>query len=288
MKAVNKFVSDIAEQISMPEVYLDIRELIGNINSKTRDYVPVIESDSMLALRVMRIANSNYFGFSRKVENLTQALNLIGIMQLHDLLLCSLCMRAFTSIPSEVVNLKAFWLYSTQCGIASRVIAQYSFSPIINHFFTLGLVHEIGHAAMYSKASELSFQALEDSQVQNRSIQDLEHEYFGFDYAQLSKSIFELWKLPESYKQVANFHLQPNLADSKFSHEVQIINLAHSICQNPVVGLQQKLIESMRDKVPQLKHLPSNIDEIIINEIDTHAESVLNMLWPVDSQKISS
>jgi HD-like signal output (HDOD) protein len=288
MKAVNQFVSDIAEEISMPEVYLKIRKLIQNADSKTSDYVSVIESDSMLALRVMRVANSEFFGFSRKVENLTQALNLIGIMQIHDVLLCSLCMRAFSSIPSEVLNLKAFWLYSTQCGIASRVIAQYSFSPIINHFFTLGLIHEIGHAAMYSKVPELSFQVLEDSQTQNRSIEELEREYFGFDYGQLSKSLLELWKLPETYQQVANFHLHPKLADSKFSYEVQVINLAHSICQNLTAGLQPELIASARVKVAQLKHLPPNIDEIILNEINAHAESVLSMLWPVDSHQISS
>jgi len=272
----------------MPEVYLKIRTLIQDTDSYTSDYVRVIESDSMLASRVMRIANSDFFGFSRKVENLTQALNLIGVMQLHDLLLCSLCMRTFTSVPSEVLNLKAFWLYSTQCGIASRVIAQYSFSPIINHFFTLGLVHEIGHAAIYSQAPELAIQALEDSQMQNRSIQNIEREYLGFDYCQLSQSLLKLWKLPELYQQVASFHLQPKLADSQFSHEVQIINLAHAICQNPVAGLQHELIAFLRENEPLLKHLPANIDEIIIDEINTHANSVLDMLWPVDSQLLPS
>ena len=109
MKAARKFISDMAETISMPEIYLEIRQLIRNQDARIDDFVKIIETDSMLAVRVMRMANSDYLGFSRKSENLYQAINMIGVMQLHDLLLSSLCLRAFSSIPEQILNLGAFW-----------------------------------------------------------------------------------------------------------------------------------------------------------------------------------
>ncbi len=286
MNAAQKFIGDLAESVSMPKIYLDIRQFIKQPDASINDYVELIQNDSMLTNRILRIANSDFFGFSRKVETLNQALNLIGIIQLHDLLLSSLCMRTFSAIPTQVLNLKAFWHYSTQCGIAARIIAQHSFAPICNHYFTLGLMHEIGHAAMYSKMPDLSLQALEDSKTQNQPVQQLEDDYFGFNYTQAGNALMQLWHLPDVYQQVASFHLTPELADKNCQYEVQIIHLAHSICQNPVLKVHQELITSIRENVPQLINLPSNIDKIIIEELKTHTDTVLNILWPDSSQEI--
>ena len=104
MKAARLFVSDMAEHISMPDVYVAIRNLLLNSNATIDDFVEVVESDSMLAVRVMRMAQSEYFGFPRRCSNLYQAISLIGLMQLHDLMLGSLCMRGFSAIPKEVFN----------------------------------------------------------------------------------------------------------------------------------------------------------------------------------------
>lgn len=283
MKAARKFISDIAENISIPDIYLDIRQLIEQPDSQISDYVELIEKDSMLTVRIMRIANSEFFGFSRKADNLKQAINLVGVIQIQDLLLSSLCMRSFLSIPQQVLNLKAFWTYSIHCGIAARVIAQHSFAPILNHFFTLGLLHEIGHAAMYSKAPDQCLRALDDSLSQNRPIQELEREYLGYDYCETGSLLMQLWRLPEVYQQVAHYHLEPLQADKDYQYETQVIHLAHTICQNAVIGAHQELISQCVETYPQLARLPASIDRIVINEIDEHTDAVLSMLWPAGS-----
>ena len=170
MNAAREFVNGMAEHISMPEVYVAIRKLLLNSGTTIDDFVEVVERDSMLAVRIMRMAKSQYFGFPRSCETLYQAISLIGLMQLHDLMLGSLCMRTFSAIPEEILNLKAFWRYNTQCGIAARTIGQYSKTDSHHVFFTLGLLHEIGHAALFLKAPELSLQALDDSLEHNRSV----------------------------------------------------------------------------------------------------------------------
>ncbi|MCP4391542.1 MAG: HDOD domain-containing protein, partial [Gammaproteobacteria bacterium] len=227
MKAAREFVSDMAEHISMPEVYVDIRKLLLNSSTTIDDFVEVVESDSMLAVRVMRMAQSQYFGFPRSCENLHQAISLIGLMQLHDLMLGSLCMRTFSAIPEEVLNLKAFWRYNVQCGIAARTIGQFSKTDSHHVFFTLGLLHEIGHAAMFLKQPEASLRALDDSLSEQRSLAEAEQEYLGFDYGQVGSEMMQLWHLPPVYQQVAACHLEPDLADQEFQPAVNVVHLAH-------------------------------------------------------------
>jgi HD-like signal output (HDOD) protein len=286
MKAARNFISDMAEYISMPGIYLDIRRLIRNPDARIDDFVKIIETDSMLSVRVMRMANSDYLDFTRKSENLYQAINLIGIIQLHDLLLSSLCLRTFSSIPEQILNLGAFWHYGVQCGIAASTLARHSPMPANNYFFTLGLLHEVGHAVMYLKSPEISFQALDASQTQEITVTDLERDYLGFDYGQVGAALMQLWRLPEVYQQVAAYHLQPDLADDKYRLEVEIVHLAHAICQNPDPFQRQEIISSIADKSPQLKQLPTDIDAVIQNQINTHSETVLKILWPKGAQAL--
>jgi len=288
MKAAREFVSDMAEHISMPEVYVEIRKLLLNANTTLEDFVEVVERDSMLTVRVMRMAQSQYFGFPRSCENLYQAISLIGLMQLHDLMLGSLCMRTFSAIPEEVLNLRAFWRYCVQCGIAARTVGQHSKADSHQVFFTLGLLHEIGHAALFLKAPEISLQALDLSEQQNRSLAEVEREQLGFDYGQLGAELMQLWHLPPVYQQVAGFHLQPQQADEQFRPAVDVVHLAHAICQDARPGIHRDLIVECIEQRPIFKKLPSNIDEIVIEEIETNTDPVLELLWPRGAQDLSS
>ena len=286
MKAAREFVGDMAEHISMPEVYVAIRQLLLNADTTIDDFVEVVESDSMLAVRVMRMAQSQYFGFPRSCKSLYQAISLIGLMQLHDLMLGTLCMRTFSAIPEEVLNLRAFWRYNVQCGIAARTIGQFSKSDSHHVFFTLGLLHEIGHAALFLKAPEASLKALEVSQAHDRDLAEVEQEYLGFDYGQVGSEMMQLWHLPPVYQQVAACHLDPEQADDDFRPAVNVVHLAHRLCQDPGAGKHRKLIEYSISEIPQFAKLPKNIDEIVSDEIETHTDAVLALLWPCGAQDL--
>jgi HD-like signal output (HDOD) protein len=108
----------------------------------------------------------------------------------------------------------------------------------------------------------------------------------GFDYGQLGAELMQHWHLPKVYQQVAAYHLQPQLADEKYRHEVQVIHLAHAICQNPIAAQRLEIISSVAENDPRLTKLPADIDSIILNEINTHAETVLKMLWPGGAQAL--
>jgi HD-like signal output (HDOD) protein len=287
MKAAREFVNDMAEHISMPDIYVDIQKLLLNSNATIDDFVEVVERDSMLAVRVLRMAKSQYLGFPRNCESLYQAISLIGLVQLHDLMLGSLCMRTFSAIPEHVLNLRSFWRYCVQTGIAAKTIGQHSKADGHHVFFTLGLLHEIGHPALFLKEPEVSLQSLGISQLQNRDLAEIERESLGFDYAQVGAEMMQIWHLPPVYQQVAAFHLEPDQAEEQFKPAVDVVHLAHAICQNPVAGVHQKLIADGIARKPIFKKLPLNIDEIIIEEIDTNTDMVLGLLWPKGAQDLT-
>jgi HD-like signal output (HDOD) protein len=284
MKAAREFISDIAEHLSMPEVYKDIRRLIEQPDASIEDFVRVIETDSSLSFRVIQIARSDFFGFPRKTKTLYEAISLIGVMQMHDMLLSCLCIRTLTSIPEEIFNIKAFWSYSVDCAIASRIIALHSAMPASNHFFTLGLLHNVGQAAMFVREPDITLQILDDCQQQEKSISEIEKEYLGFDYGQLGCALMQLWHLPSEYQQVASHHRQPAQAHLAHRQAVHIVHLAHNICENKVAGNHQSVIADTAASDEQLNCLPQNIDDIVIEQINMHSETVLGLLLPQSVQ----
>ncbi len=285
VRAATEFINDMVDHISMPDVYHKVRDLIENESAGIMDFVEVIKDDSMLSVKLSRITNSEYFGFPRRADDLYQAISLIGIMQLHDLMLNSLSIRTFSAVPHQIFNLEEFWKYGIQCGIAARTIAQHSQIIPINPYFTYGLLHEIGHAAMFAKAPEKSLQAMEEGEDSLQPQIDKEREIFGFDYTHVGLALIRQWRLPEVYQQVAAFHLNVEMADERHQQAVRVVHLTHLLIQTEDPDQIQNLLEINKEADHQLCKLPDNIAEIVKKEIEANSGSVLNMLWPNCAQK---
>lgn len=278
MKAAHEFICDLAEKISMPDVYLKIRKLMENPGAGIDDYVDLVQADSMLAIRIIRIANSKFFGVNRNADDLYDAISLIGAFQLHDLMLSSLCMRTFYNIPEQVLNFNSFWHHGVKCGIAARSIAKICQLPESNRYFTLGLLLEIGHAAMFVKAPELALTALLESQKQKRSIDKVEREYFGFDYCQLGSALMHQWHLPEVYTHTIEHHLYPEQAKTVFQVGTNILNLAHQFCENP--GYLNQHAAQILPGHQQQPAIPDNLEEVIVADVANNIDQVFAMLSP--------
>ena len=281
MQAAREFVSDVAELVSMPEVYFSIRQLLLRSETRIDDFVAVVEQDSLLSVRVMRMAQSDYFGFPRDCDNLYQAISLIGLVQLHDLMLGSLCIRSFAAVPPELFNLRRFWRYNVRCGIAARTIGQYCRGDGHFVFFTLGLLHEIGHAAMFLKEPDQASELLLESIEQGRDLAELEHEHFGFDYRDVGRELASIWHLPPVYAEVAAHHLDPSNAETRYRPAVDVVYLAHRLCAEPEDFGGERLARATRG-FPRFDGLPPNLDEILGTEVDANCEDILDLLWPWD------
>ncbi|MEQ1558698.1 MAG: HDOD domain-containing protein [Methyloglobulus sp.] len=277
MKATHEFICDLAEKISMPDIYQKIRKLMGNPQAKIDDYENLIKMDSMLSIRIVRIANSEFFGFNRQAKDLYEAISLIGIIQLHDLLLSSLCMRTFYNIPEHLLNFDDFWRHGIKCGIASRRIARLCRLPANNRYFSLGLLVNIGHVAMFIKAPDLMLTALQQSQDLNQPIADIEREHFGFDYCQLGVELMRQWHLPKVYQQVIGHHLSPEQSHTDFRTATDIVHFAYRFCEQP----NSDMLNIPLNKTNQLfSQLPQNFAEIISNDINSNIDNILEMLRP--------
>ncbi len=288
MNPAYKLVNSIANNITLPEVYRRIRVLIVTPDSKIEDYVAVIQTDPALALRLINITNSSFFGYMdssfygyvRKADTLKKAIAFIGIMQLHDILLSTLVIRAFSGIPDHIINLQSFWHSAVFSGIAARIIAKKYSLPASERMFTSGLLHEIGHIVMYAKAPEIAQDSLMESEQFTKPLVIVQREKLGFDYAELGYELMRIWHLPESYQQITANHAEPEKA-LEFKTETAIVNLARKITLAEDLGTEFSLDQLPTFPKPNKNIILSkdDIDEITIQG-RFYVDEVLNLLWP--------
>jgi HD-like signal output (HDOD) protein len=228
MTIAHDYVDKITTRNNLPGIYHRIRTLIAAPDTNMSEYVVAINSDPALAARVMDMANSSFFNASRNINTIEQAISHLGVLQLKDILLCNLTIRAFATIPDSIINLSEFWKSSILCGIIARILARKCEAPTSDQLFTLGLLHDIGHLVMYSTIPEQTLEIFSESRRQNKPIAVIEKEKLGVDYAQIGSELMLHWSFPESYQAVTAYHPEPKNA-AQYYFETAIVHIARSI-----------------------------------------------------------
>lgn len=210
---------------SVPDVYARLREALDNPRSTYSDMADIIARDAALVGRLLKIANSSFYGFPSKVDTISQAITIIGTQQLCDLVLATSVLKSFKKLPKDLVSMESFWRHSVACGLAARVIAVYRREANVERFYVAGLLHEIGRLVIFENMPDLARKALERQENAHEFLHHAEKEILGFDHAGAGGAVLKEWKLPDSLVESVAFHHQPCEAD-KYPVETAIVHFA--------------------------------------------------------------
>jgi putative nucleotidyltransferase with HDIG domain len=194
---------------SLPTIYLQVEKAINHPTSSSADIAKVLRSDQGLNIRLLRIANSAFYGFPRKVEGVDEAIRIIGTRQLHDLVLATVVLTQFRGVDERLVTMKSFWQHSFACGIAARAMASLCRESNTERFFVGGLLHDIGSLVLYQEFPQRAAAALHKHRRDKVPLEDAERSMVGCDHGQVGAALMALWKLPDFYREVAAHHHNP-------------------------------------------------------------------------------
>jgi HD-like signal output (HDOD) protein len=194
---------------AMPAAPKVVRKLMDTFNQEDVDlmYVAsVIEGDPVLTAKLLKMANSAFFGLHRTVSNAKDAINMMGLIKVRALVIAASMGEGFHRVGG--VNLNQFWRYSLNSANLSRYIAL----PIKideNTAFTAGLVHGIGELVMHAAMPEAMIDL-------NRSIPMLdlkraraEQGLFGYSFAEVGAALAKDWRFPKKMIDAINHQNTP-------------------------------------------------------------------------------
>lgn len=199
-------VARIRSLASLPSTYQAVKDAIGHRNSSADLIAEAVKTDPSLSARVLRIANSAYYGYPRRVDNLRQAIVIIGSKQIEDVVAASLAIKQFKDVSPELVDMRSFWRHSLATALAAKSLAALRREVNTDRAFLIGLLHDIGSLVIYQQEAALASQALKAHTADKLPLEQCERTVFGFDHAAVSAALLEAWRLPSGIKEAVGQH----------------------------------------------------------------------------------
>ncbi|MBI2297898.1 MAG: HDOD domain-containing protein, partial [Armatimonadetes bacterium] len=199
---------------SLPVAVIRALQLLNNEDSTTDAIVVALSADQALAAQLLRIANSPYYGVSRRVSTIKQAAMVLGRKAVKSLVIAAAA-EDYLSRPQDgyLLDRGQLWQHSLVVAQASAMVAGRVQYRQTEEAFVAGLLHDIGKVVLnsYLRACREKVAARLNAPGAG-SFSDLETELLSANHASIGGVVASHWQLPERLARAIEFQHAPSEA----------------------------------------------------------------------------
>ncbi|MCC7490852.1 MAG: HDOD domain-containing protein [Fimbriimonadaceae bacterium] len=229
----------------------------------------VVECDPALTANLLRLANSAYFGFPRRIASVRQAALQFGSRQVSRLVVtCAVAPRAQRSVRGYDLGPGALWIHSLGVAIGAVELANALGIDVPDMLFVAGLLADIGKTVLgdfletdVEPICELAFD-------EGLAFDDAERQVLGIDHAEVGALLLDHWNLPADIVEVARWHHHPDQSRTQWT-ATHLVHAADALCM--AVGLgngRDGLHYRVCDRIMETFDLPAEKADAVICAIE--------------------
>jgi two-component system cell cycle response regulator len=200
----------------------------------------VIETEPALAVKVMRVVNSAFYGFPRQIRSIRRAVTILGFSSVREIALHLLIYDGLVRRGGgDGFDRAGYWQHSLLVAILSRTIAQHLQLPDPDSLYAAGLLHDLGKLVLESHGRVGYSRFLQASAGSSNPVREDEKVFFGVTHDQVGAVIGESWGLPEIVCKVLALHHGPldgTELTSRQAREVAVVAIADFIAWTQGIG----------------------------------------------------
>jgi len=199
----------------------------------------LIESDPSVAARILRMANSPYFGVANEVTSLRQGIVLIGLAETINTLYFYVLMKTLPRFPSvEGFSSEDYWAHSWACATAGRMLGrpQFLIRSLPGELYLAGLLHGVGKLVLAMTRKDEFARCVALAREQNIPLHQAEEGVLGFHHLALGARLLKSWNLPPSIRAAVGFYHSPGEADPRYQEIAALTQLAYLIANQSGIG----------------------------------------------------
>jgi len=270
----------VVRLVSLPEVCLRVGEMLEDPRTTATDLGRVIGRDTGLTARLLKIVNSAFYGFPSRIETVSRAITIVGTLELLDLILAASVVKAFSGIPTELVDMDSFWEHSLYTGVTARALAGRCRAPETERFFVAGLLHDIGALVLYQQRPRPAAEALRRARQEYEVLHEVEREIMGYDHGEVGAALLASWRLPDSLIEAVRYHHFP-LEAEQHRLETAIVHLADVIaCAVHDPAAESGRVPPLEPRAWDLVGLSTDIMESLVAEADAQFAEARAVILP--------
>jgi HD-like signal output (HDOD) protein len=189
-------VTTIADLHPMQVVGTRILEVTEGEQFSAHQLAQVISADQALTAKMLRVANSAYYSYPRRISTVRDAVIILGFRAVRSATLASCVMDTLTE--TTLLNGDDFWRFSVTVGTLSEARARATNTHQPDEAFTAGVIHNIGLLVVDQHLPHQLGEAMKFASSKQCSLEAAEREVLGFTDAELSSALLQHWNFPES------------------------------------------------------------------------------------------
>ena len=238
---MNMVASRVASMVDIAQVVRNIRDLpalpsvvLDLIASFEREDVDVtlladkLARDQALAAKILRLANSSFYGLSTKVKTVRQAIVVLGFEGARALAVASSVIDALGARKCRDIDVTGFWRHSIAAALCARNLARHAHLDQ-DCTFIAGLLHDIGRLVLASGFPEAYAQVLACCECDGVPLGEAELDVLGVDHQQAGQMLAEAWKFPLPIQRAIGQHHAP--ASTEPGDVACVVHVANALVQ---------------------------------------------------------
>lgn len=198
---------------TLPTVMAKVIEMVDDPKTTAAQLADFISRDQALTLKILKLANSAFYGFPQKIGTINLAIVVLGFESVKDLGLSAAVVETFQSGTfADEAELNKFWEHSVAVAAGCKILARGSNINISGEIFVAGLLHDIGKLVLMRFLGEEFLAAIEQAQAKKGELYKSELELLGFSHADVGGWLAEQWNLPFHQSNAIYYHPYPWLS----------------------------------------------------------------------------
>jgi len=260
---VERILRRVDEIPPLPTVVVKAIKTLNDPKSSSADVAKVISQDEGLTAKILKLANSAYYGFPRSIGTLSEAITVLGYNTVKSLIYAA---SAHAHLSGELqgyaLDRGELWRHSLGVAIVCREIAKKVKYKDIEQAFVAGLLHDIGKIVLNQFVKFGFTLILRKVETERVPFHEAERDVLGFDHTDIGSKIAEKWNLPPELVDAIAHHHSPEKSEVSPAL-TSIVHLGDAICLMLGWGIgADGLLYPLSDFALQTLGL-ENIDELI-------------------------
>lgn len=229
---IEQVIREIQQLPSPSAVVLEILASFDREDIEVADLVQKLGRDQGLTARVLRVANSPFYGISSKVGSVGEAVVVLGFHNVRALVAAAGIISQFPASEGDGLDRLAFWQHGIGTGVCARVLAS-SVGKEPELAFTAGLLHDIGRLVLDAYFHEEFAAAVARCTEEDATLLDAEGAVIGLDHAQVGYELARRWKFPLAIQQAIRDHHSPEREPATLT---DLVHVANALCHALDIG----------------------------------------------------
>ena len=233
-----RIYSRIDELPTLPTVVVRVLGLVESETSNAGDVTAAIAQDPALTAKLLKVANSAYYGFRREVASVERAVALLGFHMVRSLTVSIGVVQSLGASPgTPAFSREGLWAHSLAVATAMKHLAGHAGQrPDAESLFITGLLHDVGRVALDQFFPEEFGAALRASAENQTPLYLAEREQVGADHGEVGGLLLGRWNFPEAIREPVAVHHREEASAAVDPAAVALLRVADAVAQQTAVG----------------------------------------------------